>query len=49
MDDFGTFAGCLAGPDAPPLAGCGCADLDEDGDTDLVDFAACQTLFTGSE
>jgi hypothetical protein len=41
--DLGTYAGCMAGPDAGPLVeACTCADLDGDGDADLMDFSAMQ-------
>jgi len=53
LDDFNTFAECLAGPgvfDSPP----GCnpgdfinTDLDGDSDVDLADFARFQKVFTG--
>jgi hypothetical protein len=38
-----TFTSCLLGPDIGPLPLiCQCADLDEDGDADLADFAEFQ-------
>ena len=54
IDDFNTFAGCMAGPDVTtPPPGCdptdfANADLNVDGDVDLGDFAAFQSAFTGS-
>lgn len=52
--DFGTFAGCMAGPDvgAPP-AGCEVvdfirSDLEGDGDVDLADFGLFGEAYTGS-
>ena len=53
IDDFNTFADCLAGPDVfdpPPDCNPGDfinADLDGDGDVDLADFARFQEVFTG--
>lgn len=38
--DVETFTLCRVGPDAGPLSPvCRCADLDEDGDADLAQFA----------
>ncbi|MCK4340592.1 MAG: hypothetical protein KAY37_02565 [Phycisphaerae bacterium] len=54
IDDFNTFADCLAGPDVfDPPPGCdpvlfAQTDLDGDGDVDLADFAGFQQRFTGS-
>lgn len=45
MDDMQPFVDCLRGPSVPAVAGCRCADLDEDGDTDAADFAVFQRLF----
>ena len=53
IDDFNTFADCLAGSDVfDPPPGCNPgdfinADLDGDGDVDLTDFARFQEVFTG--
>ncbi len=53
LDDFNTFAGCMAGPDVlDPPPGCdvadfGSADLDGDSDVDLADFTRFQRAFTG--
>ncbi|MCK4340713.1 MAG: Ig-like domain-containing protein [Phycisphaerae bacterium] len=53
IDDFNTFAECLAGPDVfDPPPGCNPgdfinADLDGDSDVDLVDFVTFQESFTG--
>ncbi|MFH1746068.1 MAG: CRTAC1 family protein [Planctomycetota bacterium] len=53
LDDFSTFAVCMAGPDVlDPPPGCdpadfANADLNSDGDVDLADFAVFQTAFTG--
>lgn len=46
--DVSALADCMSGPATAlgPL-GCSCADFDEDGDVDLVDFAAFQEAFTG--
>ena len=49
-DDWALWAPCTAGPDAPPSPGCDpaafrCADLDDDGDVDLRDFADLQQGF----
>lgn len=48
LDDFDTFADCMAGPAQAPAAGCTCADCDGDDDVDLADFAQMQVAFTGS-
>jgi hypothetical protein len=42
LDDMTAFTACLRGPGV--LAPCANADLDDDGDTDLADFAAAQRL-----
>jgi hypothetical protein len=47
VDDFAILAGCLAGPDLPPSAGCAITDLCGDGDVALEDFALFQQQFTG--
>lgn len=53
LNDFGAFAGCLAGPGVSvPPEGCAMsdftqADLDDDKDLDLRDLASFQRLFTG--
>ena len=40
-----SFAGCLSGPGQPiSTAECDCADLDRDGDVDLVDYGRFQRL-----
>lgn len=40
-----SFAGCLTGPGQPiSTAECACADLDRDGDVDLVDYGRFQRL-----
>jgi len=44
LDDFGVFAGCMAGPMASVSPECRCADLDDDGDADLADFAEIQPI-----
>ncbi len=46
LDDYGTSAGCMAGPGAPYDAGCSAADLNDDGDVDLADFAILQNGVT---
>jgi hypothetical protein len=46
--DFALFAPCVGGPGVEVAAGCGCADLNRDGDVSLPDVAALQTLFTGT-
>ena len=45
---FALMPDCLSGPDVPLPHECDTYDLDPDGDVDLADFAAFQTLFTGS-
>ncbi|HEY3246359.1 MAG TPA: hypothetical protein VGM03_23690 [Phycisphaerae bacterium] len=47
LADYATFAGCVSGPGIASGAGCGCARSDVDNDTDLVDAAAFQNVFTG--
>lgn len=47
LDDFGVFAGCMAGPMASVSPECRCADLDDDGDAELADFAELQRVFAG--
>jgi hypothetical protein len=43
LRDYATLRDCLSGPDSgPPTQECQCADLDEDGDVDLEDFAGFQ-------
>lgn len=49
MEDFGTFAGCMAGPTQAPATGCECTNCDGDDDVDLADFAQMQAAFTGSQ
>jgi len=48
LDDLFDLAACLSGPYGGLGAGCECLDLDADDDTDLLDFATIQLLFTGS-
>ena len=48
LDDYADFEACLLGPDARNGTGCECFDFDDDGDNDLLDFAALQVSFTGS-
>ena len=38
------FARCVSGPGQPIGPGCGCADLDSDGDVDLWDLSSYQRL-----
>ncbi len=50
LTDYAVFGMCIRGPGegfAPPE--CACADFDGDDDVDLVDLAALQSGFTGSE
>lgn len=56
LDDYLVLLGdALTGPgasttlDTSPVRLCGRADLDDDGDVDLQDFAAFQNAFTGSQ
>lgn len=48
LDDFRLVESCLGGPGTAYGAGCDCAGSDDDGDVDLADFSAFQTLFAGS-
>ncbi len=45
LDDFSWWAGCMQGPNNDAGAGCDCADLDNDGDVDLLDFGAFQMWY----
>jgi len=47
LNDLKRFGACLEGPNAEVEGACRCADLDEDGDTDLEDYAAFSGAFTG--
>ncbi|UCC29338.1 MAG: hypothetical protein JSU86_14190 [Phycisphaerales bacterium] len=47
LADHGRFVGCLAGPGPAAIGACQCADLDEDDDVDLEDFAGFQVAFEG--
>ncbi|HUU83527.1 MAG TPA: C25 family cysteine peptidase [Phycisphaerae bacterium] len=47
-DDYGSFEGCLTGPDGGINSGCECANMDADGDVDLDDFARFQSSCNGS-
>lgn len=38
------FARCVSGPGQPLAPGCGCADLDSDGDVDLRDLSSYQRV-----
>jgi len=42
LDDFAIIAPCMTGPGISVEAGCECADLDGDLDSDLSDFAEFQ-------
>ena len=46
LADYEVFALCMTGPDGGPVEpGCQCADLDIDGDVDLIDFGLFQGVF----
>jgi hypothetical protein len=45
--DFVSFSGCMHGPGEPVPVECAPADLDDDADVDLQDFAEFQRLFAG--
>lgn len=45
LADHGRFVGCLVGPGTTAIGACQCADLDEDDDVDLEDFADFQVAF----
>ena len=45
LNDFGQWVGCMRGPDADLLPGCNVAEIDGDGDVDVMDFAEMQILF----
>ncbi|HNO79730.1 MAG TPA: VCBS repeat-containing protein [Phycisphaerae bacterium] len=46
LDDFTDFELCLIGPDRGLFTGCECFDFDSDGDNDLIDFGAFQSIYT---
>ncbi len=48
LDDHERFVACLVGPGAGAATGCDDGDADGDGDVDLMDLAAVQVSFTGS-
>ena len=41
------FQDCFAGPNGVPDPGCRDADVDGDGDVDMMDFAVFQACFNG--
>jgi hypothetical protein len=45
LADLPPFIDCFLGPDIPATGACQCADLDEDDDVDLEDFAVFQNGF----
>ena len=47
LPDHDDFTSCLGGPNAGVGAGCGCFDVDRNGNVDLFDFAVAQITFTG--
>ncbi len=48
LDDFAVFAVCMNGPASSVIGYCQCADLDSDGNVDLVDFAEFTRFFTNA-
>jgi subtilisin-like proprotein convertase family protein len=48
LDDFQRFGECLSGPGGGLGDQCACADIDQDGDTDLHDHWLFAEMFTGS-
>ncbi|UCE61087.1 MAG: hypothetical protein JSU63_04920, partial [Phycisphaerales bacterium] len=48
LGDLVEFVPCLAGPEGGLGHDCDCADIDDDADVDLGDFAAFQAVFAGS-
>lgn len=48
LDDLAAFVSCLTGVNGQVRLDCGCADSDNDGDSDLADWAHFQNIFTGS-
>ena len=48
LADYAAFAACFNGPNSPPAVGCTVdADLDDDTNVDLRDFAEFQAAFPG--
>ena len=48
LNNYAGFQTCLTGPSTGVVAPeCFCADLDNDGDVDVVDFGLFQLIFTG--
>jgi len=45
--DLVVYSGCLVGPGGGLGSGCGCFDLDSDGQVTIADFAVFQVEFTG--
>jgi len=45
LTDLATFWDCFDGPNVAYLSGCDATDFDLDGDVDIVDYAAMQTLY----
>jgi len=43
--DFAQLEACMAGPNQAVDAGCSAADLDHDGDVDLMDYLRLQSTF----
>ncbi len=49
LDDFAGFLLCRTGPGGGPISDhCTCADFDNDGDVDLIDWAELQRLLSGA-
>ena len=48
LDDLAAFMSCLTGVSGEVSLDCGCADSNNDGDSDLADWANFQNAFTGS-
>ncbi len=49
LSDLDALKGCWTGPGMMAFSECAAADLDSDGDVDLIDFATFQVRFSGSE
>ena len=45
LEDYAPMSECMTGPEGGLDPGCACADLNDDGNVDLRDFASLELLF----